>query len=203
MLCLECHSFTKRTYCDPDFKTPEEYEKERWQVRGGEAGLGLIRCFGAGCLAPGCRRPGPTNVQTRRACMTPVAAALDAGQNSAACSNPVAAGARQDGEERPCGVMARNTWGEDIQSHFPLMQWKRGGGPLLNRMDDGRGAVDGWGQGSWADPGKWRFSREAGRMLASDHTACASRPWALPRPPKNGNRHHMSQPRRVNSDEIS
>lgn len=33
ILCLDCHSFTLRTYADPDFKTPEEYEKERWQVR--------------------------------------------------------------------------------------------------------------------------------------------------------------------------
>lgn len=33
ILCLDCHSFTLRTYSDPDFKTPEEYEKERWQVR--------------------------------------------------------------------------------------------------------------------------------------------------------------------------
>lgn len=31
-LCLECHSFSFRSYCDPDFKTPEDYEKERWQV---------------------------------------------------------------------------------------------------------------------------------------------------------------------------
>ncbi|KAG7674457.1 hypothetical protein Ndes2526B_g05186 [Nannochloris sp. 'desiccata'] len=29
-LCLDCHQFSKRSYCDPDFKTPEEYEKERW-----------------------------------------------------------------------------------------------------------------------------------------------------------------------------
>lgn len=28
---MDCHSFTRRNYCDPDFKTPEEYEKERWQ----------------------------------------------------------------------------------------------------------------------------------------------------------------------------
>ena len=36
-LCLDCHSFSFRSYCDPDFKTPEEYEKERWQqlVKGG------------------------------------------------------------------------------------------------------------------------------------------------------------------------
>ena len=31
-LCLECHCFSFRSYCDPDFKTPEDYEKERWQV---------------------------------------------------------------------------------------------------------------------------------------------------------------------------
>jgi hypothetical protein len=23
--------FSRRKYCDPDFKTPEEYEKERWE----------------------------------------------------------------------------------------------------------------------------------------------------------------------------
>jgi hypothetical protein len=32
-LCLDCHSFSFRSYCDPDFKTPEDVEKERWQVR--------------------------------------------------------------------------------------------------------------------------------------------------------------------------
>jgi hypothetical protein len=31
-LCLDCHMFTRRTYCDPDFKTPEDYEKERWEA---------------------------------------------------------------------------------------------------------------------------------------------------------------------------
>ena len=30
-LCLDCHMFSRRQYCDPDFKTPEEYEKERWE----------------------------------------------------------------------------------------------------------------------------------------------------------------------------
>lgn len=32
-LCLDCHSFSFRSYRDPDFKTPEEYEKDRWQAR--------------------------------------------------------------------------------------------------------------------------------------------------------------------------
>ena len=38
-LCLDCHMFTRRWYSDPDFKTPEEYEKERWEtlVRGENA----------------------------------------------------------------------------------------------------------------------------------------------------------------------
>jgi hypothetical protein len=31
-LCLDCHMFTRRQYCDPDFKTPEDYEKERWET---------------------------------------------------------------------------------------------------------------------------------------------------------------------------
>ncbi len=31
LLCLACHSFSWRSYCDPDFKTPEEYEKARWE----------------------------------------------------------------------------------------------------------------------------------------------------------------------------
>ncbi|KAI3434679.1 hypothetical protein D9Q98_002743 [Chlorella vulgaris] len=31
-LCLDCHSFSFRSYCDPDFKTPEDVEKERWQA---------------------------------------------------------------------------------------------------------------------------------------------------------------------------
>lgn len=29
-LCLDCHKFSWRGYRDPDFKTPEQYEKERW-----------------------------------------------------------------------------------------------------------------------------------------------------------------------------
>eukprot|EP00775_Hariotina_reticulata_P006625 gene6625-6853_t len=29
-VCLDCHMFSWRRYRDPDFKTPEEYEKERW-----------------------------------------------------------------------------------------------------------------------------------------------------------------------------
>ena len=31
LLCMDCHSFTWRDYADPDFKTPEEYERERWE----------------------------------------------------------------------------------------------------------------------------------------------------------------------------
>lgn len=34
-LCLDCHMFSRRQYCDPDFKTPEEYEKERWESLAG------------------------------------------------------------------------------------------------------------------------------------------------------------------------
>ncbi len=30
-LCLDCHYFSWRSYCDPDFKTPEEYEKSKWE----------------------------------------------------------------------------------------------------------------------------------------------------------------------------
>merc|ERR1711934_131372 len=29
-LCLDCHSFSWRKYCDPGFTTPAEYEKQRW-----------------------------------------------------------------------------------------------------------------------------------------------------------------------------
>ena len=29
-LCLDCHSFSWRKYCDPGFTTPSEYEKQRW-----------------------------------------------------------------------------------------------------------------------------------------------------------------------------
>ena len=32
LLCMDCHSYTWREYCDPDFKTPEEYEREKWQA---------------------------------------------------------------------------------------------------------------------------------------------------------------------------
>lgn len=31
-LCLDCHEFSWRSYSDPDFMTPEEYEKQRWQA---------------------------------------------------------------------------------------------------------------------------------------------------------------------------
>ncbi|GLC34397.1 hypothetical protein PLESTB_000732800 [Pleodorina starrii] len=30
-LCMACHSFSWRSYRDPDFKTPEQYEKELWE----------------------------------------------------------------------------------------------------------------------------------------------------------------------------
>eukprot|EP00879_Flechtneria_rotunda_P003561 GHRR01003795.1.p1 GENE.GHRR01003795.1~~GHRR01003795.1.p1 ORF type:complete len:147 (+),score=35.71 GHRR01003795.1:251-691(+) len=30
LLCLDCHKFSWRFYRDPDFKTPNQYEKERW-----------------------------------------------------------------------------------------------------------------------------------------------------------------------------
>ena len=29
-LCLDCHSFTHRTYADPDFMLPEEMDKAAW-----------------------------------------------------------------------------------------------------------------------------------------------------------------------------
>ena len=29
-LCLDCHNFSWRSYRDPDFKTPEDYDKEYW-----------------------------------------------------------------------------------------------------------------------------------------------------------------------------
>ena len=31
-LCEDCHLFSFRSYEDPDFKTPEEYEKEKWET---------------------------------------------------------------------------------------------------------------------------------------------------------------------------
>lgn len=30
-LCLDCHMFSWRSYSDPDFLTPEEYDKIRWE----------------------------------------------------------------------------------------------------------------------------------------------------------------------------
>ena len=30
-LCLDCHLYSWRSYADPDFMYPEEYEKEKWQ----------------------------------------------------------------------------------------------------------------------------------------------------------------------------
>ena len=32
LLCMDCHSFSWREYCDPDFKTPEEHEREKWEA---------------------------------------------------------------------------------------------------------------------------------------------------------------------------
>lgn len=32
-LCLDCHCFSWREYHDPDFKTPEQWEKEEWTAR--------------------------------------------------------------------------------------------------------------------------------------------------------------------------
>lgn len=32
LLCLDCHKFTWRAYRDPDFKTPEEYDREKWEA---------------------------------------------------------------------------------------------------------------------------------------------------------------------------
>ncbi|KAK3266984.1 hypothetical protein CYMTET_24425 [Cymbomonas tetramitiformis] len=29
-LCMDCHMFSWREYCDPDFLAPEEYEKAKW-----------------------------------------------------------------------------------------------------------------------------------------------------------------------------
>lgn len=37
-LCLSCHAFSRRAYRDPDFKTPEEHEKERWEGLVGNKG---------------------------------------------------------------------------------------------------------------------------------------------------------------------
>ncbi len=31
LLCMDCYSFSWRSYSDPDFKTPEEYEREKWE----------------------------------------------------------------------------------------------------------------------------------------------------------------------------
>ena len=36
ILCMECHMFTWRSYKDPDFLTPEEYEKQRWEKMAAE-----------------------------------------------------------------------------------------------------------------------------------------------------------------------
>lgn len=31
-LCLDCHQFSWRDYRDPDFMTPEDFEKQRWEA---------------------------------------------------------------------------------------------------------------------------------------------------------------------------
>jgi hypothetical protein len=28
---MDCYAFSWRSYRDPDFKTPEEYEREKWE----------------------------------------------------------------------------------------------------------------------------------------------------------------------------
>jgi len=30
-LCLDCHNFSWRAYRDPDFKTPEDYARDKWE----------------------------------------------------------------------------------------------------------------------------------------------------------------------------
>lgn len=37
LLCLDCHSYSWRSYSDPDFMTPEDYEKQRWESLMAEA----------------------------------------------------------------------------------------------------------------------------------------------------------------------
>merc|ERR1711934_1138770 len=32
-LCLDCHNFSWRSYQDPEFTTPSQHEKERWNER--------------------------------------------------------------------------------------------------------------------------------------------------------------------------
>lgn len=29
---MDCHTFSWRSYKDPDFKTPEEFERDRWEA---------------------------------------------------------------------------------------------------------------------------------------------------------------------------
>ncbi len=31
LLCLDCHAFSWRSYSNPDFMTPEQYQKQYWQ----------------------------------------------------------------------------------------------------------------------------------------------------------------------------
>lgn len=73
-LCLDCHSFSYRSYCDPDFKTPEEYEKERWQARPApcreHSDRALVVRFAA--------RPCPCGVLLRLPCLSQAGAALPA-----------------------------------------------------------------------------------------------------------------------------
>jgi hypothetical protein len=44
-LCLDCHMFSWRDYSDPDYKTPEEYEKDRWTVSNTLRNRSRIRWF--------------------------------------------------------------------------------------------------------------------------------------------------------------
>lgn len=32
LLCMDCYAFSWRSYSDPDFKTPEDYEREKWEA---------------------------------------------------------------------------------------------------------------------------------------------------------------------------
>eukprot|EP00873_Tetraselmis_striata_P005537 jgi/Tetstr1/425801/TSEL_001584.t1 len=33
LLCMDCHLFSQRKYSDPDFLTPEDYEKVEWETK--------------------------------------------------------------------------------------------------------------------------------------------------------------------------
>lgn len=47
LICMDCNMFSNRKYSDPDFLTPEEYEKLEWEKRIADAEKAAKICASA------------------------------------------------------------------------------------------------------------------------------------------------------------